>query len=813
MLSNLTSVNALDLYSSERVFEYEIHIRSWDGFESVPSDYDEDLFLLIFGRQACTFTDWAIKSAQELTDQGYSVKTAIMLIDDNGQNKTPAELNALYPQMIVSDNYAENQKDYNNMRSKAVITGSTLPSVFLMNSERKVIFSSSSGEAVSKTAPKVRELLPDGGSASESLWFPLNVTYHQDDARSMLEMINGFRTGDEAWAWNSDDSEKEIYEDLGELTYDYELEKTAMQRAAELAVRFYHTRTDGTSCFTAYPDVFLGDKKAENILKGSENAEMTFTAFREDEMPFSTQAERRNMLSSKYTSVGIGCAEYNGVRYWVQEFSSSVQNTEAVDYEEKLTEVKIPVNQKSCQLQLESDVERYNTDQNIMLAIGETADFPSVSAKLIFDGDVIEDFGILTDYEISDPSLIKIENGEMSALNTGSLTIRWQKEYGSFAAELILNVTILKEHIHDYHVAWEWEEDYSAAKAVFTCRYNSAHTFITDAEVTSEVSREPNCMSDGERCFTASVIYEGKTYTDTRTEVMPATGEHTYTEPEYIWSDDYRRVDAFVICTVCGNRFSEPTWTEYSVVKEPGCEEPGIGRYTADFYDDPFECVTKDVELEPIGHSYQLSEWEWAEDCSSADAVFICEHDTSHVQKETASVHSEIIEEPTCGVDGSGEYRASVTFEGNEYTDEKTAVIPATGNHEITSAEYTWSHDNKTVTAKAICEKCGNEVTETAETSYEVIKEATMDEEGAGRYTAVFENEFFETQTKDVVIPKLSDTLPQSITLDIHKASILFDTSLSLHATVGPDTALDKSVSWSSSDVTVAIVGANGTVR
>ena len=54
MLSNLTSVNALDLYSSERVFEYEIHIRSWDGFESVPSDYDEDLFLLIFGRQACT---------------------------------------------------------------------------------------------------------------------------------------------------------------------------------------------------------------------------------------------------------------------------------------------------------------------------------------------------------------------------------------------------------------------------------------------------------------------------------------------------------------------------------------------------------------------------------------------------------------------------------------------------------------------------------------------------------------------------------------------------------------------------------------
>ena len=46
--------------------------------------------------------------------------------------------------------------------------------------------------------------------------------------------------------------------------------------------------------------------------------------------------------------------------------------------------------------------------------------------------------------------------------------------------------------------------------------------------------------------------------------------------------------------------------------------------------------------------------------------------------------------------------------------------------------------------------------TETAETAYEIVTEPTTESEGLGRYTAVFQNTAFESQTKDVVIPKLS---------------------------------------------------------
>lgn len=48
--------------------------------------------------------------------------------------------------------------------------------------------------------------------------------------------------------------------------------------------------------------------------------------------------------------------------------------------------------------------------------------------------------------------------------------------------------------------------------------------------------------------------------------------------------------------------------------------------------------------------------------------------------------------EPTCEVDGSIVYTATVAFEGNEYTDTKTEALPALG-HDWNEPEYVWSDD------------------------------------------------------------------------------------------------------------------------
>ena len=59
------------------------------------------------------------------------------------------------------------------------------------------------------------------------------VTYGQTEARSMLDMVNEFRTGSDAWAWNEDNTTKTTYSGLNELVYDYDLEAIAMQRAPD----------------------------------------------------------------------------------------------------------------------------------------------------------------------------------------------------------------------------------------------------------------------------------------------------------------------------------------------------------------------------------------------------------------------------------------------------------------------------------------------------------------------------------------------------------------------------------------------------
>ena len=109
-------------------------------------------------------------------------------------------------------------------------------------------------------------------------------TYKQDEARAMLEYINEFRHGSEAWYWNESDTEKVYCSGLGDLTYDYELEKVAMLRAKEIAQSFSHTRPNGQSCWTAYDDCGYDWQWSvgENIAYGQTSAYEVYMDWRED---------------------------------------------------------------------------------------------------------------------------------------------------------------------------------------------------------------------------------------------------------------------------------------------------------------------------------------------------------------------------------------------------------------------------------------------------------------------------------------------------------------------------------------------------
>ncbi|MDE6110951.1 MAG: hypothetical protein K2F65_03430, partial [Eubacterium sp.] len=166
-------------------------------------------------------------------------------------------------------------------------------------------------------------------------------TYKQTDARSMLNTINSFRTGKNAWYWNQNNKTKTTCKKLSKLKYSYDLEKVAMQRAAEVALSFSHTRPDGTAFSTAYTK--KNYTTGENIAYGYSSAASVFKAWEEANEKYAGQGHRRNMLHSKYNTVGIAHIVVNGVDYWVQEFSADKTVGKTTAASNKLATVKVNV--------------------------------------------------------------------------------------------------------------------------------------------------------------------------------------------------------------------------------------------------------------------------------------------------------------------------------------------------------------------------------------------------------------------------------------------------------------------------------------
>ena len=238
---------------------------------------------------------------------------------------------------------------------------------------------------------------------------------------------------------------------------------------------------------------------------------------------------------------------------------------------------------------------------------------------------------------------------------------------------------------------WKWNDDFTAS-ATFTCGNDASHVETVNAAVTNEVTTEATCEVDGVRTYTAKVTFEGKEYTDAKTEAIPATG-HAYGEPVWKWNDDFTASATFT----CGNDTSHVETVNAAVTNEvttaATCEVDGVRTYTAKVTFEGKEYTdTKTETIPATGHAYGAPVWKWNDDFT-ASATFTCGNDASHVETVNAAVTNEVTTAATCKADGVRTYTAKVTFEGKEYADTKTEVIPALG------------HDYK----DGKCSRCGAE--------------------------------------------------------------------------------------------------------
>ena len=175
-----------------------------------------------------------------------------------------------------------------------------------------------------------------------------------------------------------------------------------------------------------------------------------------------------------------------------------------------------------------------------------------------------------------------------------------------------LTTKVNKICIHNYiGPDFQWSDDYSICKAVYTCEYNSEHVIKVDCDV--ETTRtEATCEEDGNITHTATGTYNDQKITDVQKETIPAKGhvkgEVKIENATEATCEEGGSYDEVVYCTVCNKEISRKTikteakghkWNEGKVTTEPTCTEEGVKT---------FECTvcgkTKTEKVEALGHDW-----------------------------------------------------------------------------------------------------------------------------------------------------------------------------------------------------------------
>ena len=150
-------------------------------------------------------------------------------------------------------------------------------------------------------------LLGDSKAATVTGTFSMN--YKQSSARDLATLLNNYR-------WNT--------AQISNLTYDYTIEKYAMQRAAEIAMKFDHVRPDGSQWYTVFAKEYGQESTTnlkENILCTGDGSMASAEQVLNRVLANNDQRTRSLRTSTK--SIGVAHAVYNGIDYWVMLFSDT----------------------------------------------------------------------------------------------------------------------------------------------------------------------------------------------------------------------------------------------------------------------------------------------------------------------------------------------------------------------------------------------------------------------------------------------------------------------------------------------------------
>ena len=155
-------------------------------------------------------------------------------------------------------------------------------------------------------------------------------------------------------------------------------------------------------------------------------------------------------------------------------------------------------------------------------------------------------------------------------------------------------------------------------------------------------------------------------------------------------------------------------------------------------------------DIAPLGHSWGEAEYAWSQDGGSVTARRVCLNDPAHAQTETVNTAREVVEGPGCETWGTTLYRAA--FSNEAFAPQTRAVQDiAPVGHSWGEAQYTWSEDGGSVTARRVClNDPAHAQAETVNAVREVVEGPGCETWGTTLYRAAFSNEAFAPQTRAV---------------------------------------------------------------
>ena len=161
----------------------------------------------------------------------------------------------------------------------------------------------------------------------------------------------------------------------------------------------------------------------------------------------------------------------------------------------------------------------------------------------------------LTHYEYKAPTCT--ENGNKEYWYCESCKQYFSDENATMSTTKEDTVIPATEHAYG-EPTWEWSKNGQSATATFICDNDENHQESKEASITSTVKEEPTCTEDGITVYTATVEFNGQTYTDTKEIAdLPATGHQLTKVDGKVQTIEETGNITYWHCEICDKYFSD----------------------------------------------------------------------------------------------------------------------------------------------------------------------------------------------------------------------------------------------------------------